>query len=34
MEGGWAILPVDVCVDVVHCLSLWGRNKSVYLHVV
>ena len=30
----WAILPVDLCVDVVHWLSLCGEIKSVYLHVV
>jgi len=23
-----AILPVDVCVDVVHWLSLWGENQE------
>ena len=28
-----AILPVDLRVDVVHSLSLWGEIKSVYLHV-
>ena len=24
-----ALLPVDVCVDMVHWLSLWGEIKSV-----
>jgi len=27
-------LPVDLCVDMVHWMSLWGEIKSVYLHVV
>jgi hypothetical protein len=29
-----AFLPVDMYMDVVHLLSLWGEIKSVYLPVV
>jgi len=29
-----ASLPIDLCVHVVHWLSLCGEIKSVYLHVV